>query len=259
MLHYQIENRNSDKWLVFIHGIGGSTRTWKRQVNEFKDYNLLLLDLPGHGGSQLQNFIVNIKNVNKSIKETLDSLHITKADFIAMSLGSLVIANFAATYPEYIHSLILGGAVLSIVGAYKYLMLFANKIKNFLPYRLMFNTFACIMLPKSNHKTSRKIFIRESLKMRKEQFLAWVSYLEQATKPAALLNRLKQLKLNICFISGDEDACFIQGTKLAARELCNASLRIIKRCGHVCSIEKADEFNAQAQEYLDSISDDTAA
>ena len=96
MLNYQIENRNSNKWLVFVHGIGGSTKTWKKQINDFKDYNLLLLDLPGHGGSQLQNFIVNIKNVNKAIKETLDSLNITNADFIALSLGSLVMANFAA-------------------------------------------------------------------------------------------------------------------------------------------------------------------
>ena len=253
MLNYQIQDRQSDKWLVFVHGIGGSTKTWKRQINEFKDYNLLLLDLPGHGESQLQNFIINIRNVNKTIKETLDHLQITKADFIAMSLGSLVIANFAAMYPEYIHSLILGGAVLSIVGAYKYLMLFANKVKNFLPYRFMFNTFACIMLPKANHKLSRKIFIRESLKMKKDQFLAWVNYLEQATHPHTLLERLKQLKLNICFISGDEDACFIKGTKNAAQQLKNASLHIIKKCGHVCSIEKADEFNQQAQIYLDSL------
>lgn len=253
MLNYQIENRNSNKWLVFVHGIGGSTKTWKKQMNDFKDYNLLLLDLPGHGGSQLQNFIVNIKNVNKAIKETLDSLNITNADFIALSLGSLVMANFAAMYPEYIHSLILGGAVLSIVGGYKYLTLAANALKHVLPYRMMFNTFARIMLPKKNHALSRKIFIRESIKMRKDQFCAWISYLTQATHPQELLNKLKQNKLNICFISGDEDSCFIKGTRRVAQFLKNSSLHIIQKCGHVCSIEKAEEFNTEAQKYLDSL------
>ena len=253
MLNYQIENRNSDKWLVFVHGIGGSTKTWKKQMNDFKDYNLLLLDLPGHGGSQLQNFIVNIKNVNKAIKETLDSLNITNADFIAMSLGSLVMANFAAMYPEYIHSLILGGAVLSIVGGYKYLTLAANALKHVLPYRMMFNTFARIMLPKKNHALSRKIFIRESIKMRKDQFCAWIGYLTQATHPQELLNKLKQHKLNICFISGDEDSCFIKGTRQVAQFLKHSSLHIIQKCGHVCSIEKAEEFNTEAQKYLDSL------
>ena len=253
MLNYQIEDRKSNKWLVFVHGIGGSTRTWKKQMNDFKDYNLLLLDLPGHGGSQLQNFIVNIKNVNKAIKETLDSLNIVQADFIAMSLGSLVMANFAAMHPEYIHSLVLGGAVLSIVGVYKYLTLTANALKNILPYRLMFNTFACTMLPKKNHALSRKIFIRESIKMKKEQFCAWVGYLTQATHSQDLINKLKQLKLNICFISGDEDSCFIKGTRQVSKLLRNSPLHIIKKCGHVCSIEKADEFNSKAQKYLDSL------
>lgn len=253
MLNYQIENRNSNKWLVFVHGIGGSTKTWKKQMNDFKDYNLLLLDLPGHGGSQLQNFIVNIKNVNKAIKETLDSLNITNADFIALSLGSLVMANFAAIYPEYIHSLILGGAVLSIVGGYKYLTLAANALKHVLPYRMMFNTFARIMLPKKNHALSRKIFIRESIKMKKDQFCAWIGYLTQATHPQELLNKLKQHKLNIYFISGDEDSCFIKGTRQVAQFLKNSSLHIIQKCGHVCSIEKAEEFNTEAQKYLDSL------
>lgn len=253
MLNYKIEDRKSDKWLVFVHGIGGSTNTWKRQMNDFDKYNLLFLDLPGHGGSQIQNFIVNIKNVNKAIKETLDNLQIHKADFIALSLGSLVIANFAVVYPEYIHSLILGGAVLSIAGIYKYLMMSANALKKILPYRLMFNTFACIMLPKKNHALSRKIFVRESLKMQRNQFCAWVSYLAQATHPEALLAKLKKLHLNIFFISGDEDVCFLKGTKQAVGFLKDASLHIIKKCGHVCSIEKADEFNVQANQYLRSL------
>lgn len=236
-----------------MHGIGGSTRTWKKQMNDFKDYNLLLLDLPGHGESQLQNFIVNIKNVNKVIKETLDALHITQADFIAMSLGSLVMANFAISYPEYVHSLVLGGAVLSIVGIYKYLTLAANALKNILPYRLMFNTFARIMMPKKNHALSRKIFIRESIKMKRDQFCAWVNYLTQATHSQDLINKLKQLKINICFISGDEDSCFIKGTRQVADFIKSSSLHIIKKCGHVCSIEKAIEFNCEAQKYLDSL------
>ena len=40
-------------WLVFIHGFGGSTKMWKRQIDSFKDkFNLLILDLPGHGKSK---------------------------------------------------------------------------------------------------------------------------------------------------------------------------------------------------------------
>ena len=38
-----------------------------------------------------------------------------------------------------------------LIGIYKYLMLFANKIKTFLPYRLMYNVFAYIMMKNMNN------------------------------------------------------------------------------------------------------------
>ena len=50
MLKYEIVNNQKQDWVVFVHGIAGSTLTWKKQVDDFsKQYNLLLLDLPGHG------------------------------------------------------------------------------------------------------------------------------------------------------------------------------------------------------------------
>ena len=42
----------NNPWMVLIHGFGGSRHMWKRQVEEFKhDYNLMILELPGHGDS----------------------------------------------------------------------------------------------------------------------------------------------------------------------------------------------------------------
>ena len=41
-------------WLVFLHGFGGTAEMWKKQIPVFKEkFNLLLLDLPGHGRSQV--------------------------------------------------------------------------------------------------------------------------------------------------------------------------------------------------------------
>ena len=248
-----VEIRN-DKWVVFVHGIGGSTLTWKKQIKPFVDkYNLLLIDLPGHGKSQ-DGHIQKLKKseVNKEIKEVLDYLHIEKADFICLSLGTLVVANFAIKYPEYINSIIFGGAVIQLHGFYNFLMKTANKIKNVLPKQLMFNTFASIMLPKTNHKKSRNIFIREGKKMQKEYFMDWINYLTMACHPQKLLNNLKAFNFKMLFISGDEDSCFIKGVKDACQTL-DKKLNLIKHCGHVCTIEKAKEFNDMAIRFLDNV------
>ena len=50
MLKYELIDNQKEEWIVFVHGIGGSTKTWKKQIDDFSEhYNLLLLDLPGHG------------------------------------------------------------------------------------------------------------------------------------------------------------------------------------------------------------------
>ena len=54
MLHYTTYLKDkSAPWVTFIHGAGGSSSIWYKQVRDFKsDYNVLLIDLRGHGKSK---------------------------------------------------------------------------------------------------------------------------------------------------------------------------------------------------------------
>ncbi|MBQ1222113.1 MAG: alpha/beta fold hydrolase, partial [Alistipes sp.] len=56
MLHYKtIEHSPESPWIVMIHGAGGSSAVWYRQISDFRrHFNLLLVDLVGHGGSMAQ-------------------------------------------------------------------------------------------------------------------------------------------------------------------------------------------------------------
>ncbi|MDX5477069.1 MAG: alpha/beta hydrolase, partial [Cyclobacteriaceae bacterium] len=53
MLYYKTYHHpSSQEWVVFIHGAGGSSSIWYKQIREFKEeFNLLLIDLRGHGRS----------------------------------------------------------------------------------------------------------------------------------------------------------------------------------------------------------------
>ena len=71
MLHhivYKLENTNVS-WVVFIHGAGGSSTIWFKQINAYrKEYNVLLIDLRGHGRTKVD------EEVNKKLVYSFPSI-----------------------------------------------------------------------------------------------------------------------------------------------------------------------------------------
>lgn len=252
MLKYELIDNQKEEWVVFVHGIGGSTKTWNKQIADFSEhYNLLLLDLPGHGLNS-DNVIdkVEPEKLHHGIKDTMDYLHIESAHFVGLSLGTLVIANFAVCYPSYIKTIILGGSSLKVTGVPKIAVILANKLKHILPYTFLYKFFAWFMMPRKNHKKSRSIFLREVVKLNKKTMFAWIEYLQCALKPENFLSELEVLKKKILFVSGEEDHCFLDNVKILAQRMKTTELKIIEKCGHICSIEKWGDFNNIVLEFL---------
>ena len=94
MLHYsKYPNPNSKLWVTFIHGAGGSSSIWFKQLREFTKYfNVLMVDLRGHGKSQ-KSFYKTISrkysfsSVSEDILEVLDKEKIRSSHFVGISLG----------------------------------------------------------------------------------------------------------------------------------------------------------------------------
>lgn len=251
MLYYEKIDNNSDKWVLFIHGLGGSVETWKYQVQDFKDYNIIRVDLMGHGRSAFEKGSADIATV-REIKEILDENNISMVNIVSLSLGTLIAVEFAHFYPEMTGSIILGGSILNLSLSRKILLKFV-KILRFLPSRWIYSIFANIMLPKKNHERSRRIFVRESLKMKNRAFWAWLSAISPSKKQLmSLFNTLKSRITSVLFISGDEDFMFLPGIKRIKEKLKACHIEFLKKCGHICSIEQHEEFNRLSLQFLTS-------
>jgi len=51
--YYSYLHTSSKNWVTFVHGAGGSSSIWFKQLRDFKKhFNVLILDLRGHGNSQ---------------------------------------------------------------------------------------------------------------------------------------------------------------------------------------------------------------
>lgn len=246
-----IMNSINSEYVVFIHGLGGSMETWKYQLDAFKNYNIVCVDLQGHGQSSFEKSDVLEASAADKIHEILVIEHIDKAHVVALSLGTIVALEWFYNYPEDIASLTLAGFVLNLGISRKVIMAIAQGLKHIVPVGVMYPMFAKILMPKSNHTFSRKIFIRESHKMNRQSFVSWVNVLGTAQKKVKMyFDAINNYKMPVLFVTGNEDYLFIKGVKKMHKRIREYRIQFIEKCGHVCSIEKKEIFNSIVLEFL---------
>ena len=172
MLHYTKYNHpTTHEWVTFIHGAGGSSSIWYKQLRDFKKhFNVLLLDLRGHGNSK-PNFKDAFDNkytfdtITHDILEVIDHAKIEKSHFVGISLGTILIRNLAEKYPDRVLSMIMGGAIMKLNFRSQFLMRLGVVFKSVVPYLWLYQFFAFIIMPKKNHRESRSLFVREAKKL----------------------------------------------------------------------------------------------
>ncbi|MBP5491430.1 MAG: alpha/beta hydrolase [Clostridiales bacterium] len=255
-MNYKVYNNNSTEWVLLIHGLGGSINTWKYQIKDLKDYNVLAVDLEGHGGSGIKRARHLLMRSAIEINDILVKENIEKVNIISLSLGTLVAMEFVYLYKEKVNALVLAGFVLNMNLGFKSLLAFVEGCKYIVPKRVFYPMFARIMMPRKNHKKSRDVFIRESLKMKSLAFRMWLSELFKTQfRLKDYVATIKESKLPVFLISGKQDYFFVNSVRRTQEKIREASLCFIEKCGHVCSIEKADEFNEQVLQFLHGLTD----
>lgn len=95
--------------LVMVHGFGANKDSWVRMTQELSDrYNILLLDLPGHGDSSaLMDRPYDLMSQRDYLAAILESMDMEPAVIIGNSMGGAIATTFAAAYPERTRAVIL--------------------------------------------------------------------------------------------------------------------------------------------------------
>ena len=106
--YYNIENRNSENTLVFIHGFSVPSYIWEKTFNSAKEkgYKVISLDLFGRGFSENPNLNYTDELFAKQVIDLLEHLEIDKAVFLGLSNGGRVISKIHDLSPNLIDKLI---------------------------------------------------------------------------------------------------------------------------------------------------------
>ncbi|ABU70547.1 alpha/beta fold hydrolase [Vibrio campbellii] len=255
LFHKTYLHPTSKEWVVFVHGAGGSSSIWFKQIKAYKQhFNLLLIDLRGHGKSnqllkELMTSRYTFTAVTQDILKVLDHLKIQSAHFVGMSLGTIIVRNLAELASERVRSMVLGGAVTRLNTRSQILVRLGNLGKHILPYMWLYKLFAYIVMPQKNQRESRHLFIREAKKLCQKEFKRWF-ILAADVNPLMRYFKERELPIPTLYLMGDRDYMFIKPVKemVAVHKL--SVLREIPDCGHVCNVERPDDFNQHSIEFI---------
>lgn len=250
-------HKSSKTWVVFVHGAGGSNVVWFRQLRDFKKhFNVLLVDLRGHGKSKKEyskEEIYKFDEIAMDVVQTMDHLKIEKAHFVGISLGCIVIRAMDKLAPGRAESIILGGAITQFNGRMNALVTTAKLLQSILPYMWLYKINAWILIPSKKHAESRKLFIKEAMKLGGDEFKKW---LKMTTEIKANLQEfiIKEASAPVLYIMGERDHMFLPMVSNLVKTHINSTLEVIKNSGHVCNLDQPEIFNERSINFIHAIS-----
>jgi pimeloyl-ACP methyl ester carboxylesterase len=239
---------NSGEWvagrktLVFIHGSGGDHTAWVNQYSQLKnDYNIVAMELPGHGASGGTGE-QDMGKYAQWVRATLPVFCISMPVVVGHSLGAAIALMFAVQYGELISGIVVfgGGAKMPVNP------LILEGIKKD-PAAILAMT-AKIAVAKKNRERMAKILAER----KSNPDVLYGDFL--ACDHLDIAEAIKGIKLPTLIICGLEDKMTPPANSEALRDsMPGAKLALIPEAGHLVMMEDPEAFNNVLKAFVDSL------
>ena len=254
---FQLENKNiyaSDSGqgldknkdtIVFLHGSGLSHIVWSlaEQFFSSKNFNVLSIDLPGHGNSD-GPCLDSIEKIADWLEKVFDKLQLKNLILVGHSQGCLEILEYSSRYKERIKKLVFVGG--------------SNKM----PVHP-----DLIELAQNGHSDAVKLMMKWGYEGSKK-FIGG-NPVEKIIQSPRDISEILAVDLKACnnYLNGSEAAKAInlpsmliygeldkmvnlEAGKKFSNLIKNSTTHVIKGCGHMIMIEKSFEMREKILEFL---------
>lgn len=236
--------------LLFIHGLGASGRDWENQLNYFKaHYQILVVDLRGHGKSDKPNLPYSISLFTDDISQLLQQLALKKLHVIGHSLGGMIAFELALSHPDLVQSLTIINSAPKV--EFPSLAFKLNFYLRFLSVKLfgmkkLSKTLANRVFPKPEQSQLREIFISRWLENDPQAYLNAL----KAFPGWDVMEKLPSLLCPTLIMTGDRDYTSIAYKQSYMRRIPNASMVIIPDSGHLTIVDQSSACNQALKDFL---------
>ena len=254
---FQVENKNvhaSDagqgidpkkQTIVFLHGSGMSHIIWSLTEQFFsnQNFNVLSIDLPGHGNSD-GPCKDTIEKITDWLEKAFDQLNLHDLVLIGHSQGCLEILEFAHKYPTRIKKLIFVG------GSYK-----MPVHPDLIELAKNGDSDAVKLMMKWGYEGSKKFIggnpIERIIQSPRDISEILATDLNACNNYTNGIEASKTIQCPTMFIFGELDRMInLEHAKKFANSIKDSSIHIIHGSGHMIMIEKAFEMREKILEFL---------
>ncbi len=265
-LHYHEAGAEHAETVILLHGGGPGASAWSnfgRNLPEFaKHYRTIAVDQPGFGRSDKPTEHPQyFRHSADAVAGLMDALGIERAQFVGNSLGGGAAVRFALNHGKRAGRLVLmgpGGLSVNLFApdpteGVKNLGKFGAK-----PSRERMEAFLRIMVHDQALITDELIDERFAAANTPESLAAMramgKSFAHPETYEEGMLWReAHRLRQRVLLIWGREDRVNpLDGALVALKTIPRAQLHVFGGCGHWAQLEKFDEFNRLALDFLGS-------
>lgn len=247
-LYYEITGEGQP--LLFINGLGSSTRDWEKQVALFsKRYQVITFDVRGHGKSEKPPGPYSVQLFAADTAELIKSLDIDRAHVVGISMGGMIAFQLAINAPNLVKSLVIVNSGPEFVlrtfkerlGIFKRLL-----IVRLLGMRKMGMVLAKCLFPKPEHENLRRVLIERWAENDKQAYLNSL----RAIVGWSVTDHLSTIKCPVLVIAADEDYTPVSFKEAYVAKIPHAELVIITDSRHLTPIERPDQFNEVLMTFL---------
>lgn len=247
-LYYEIHGEGQP--LLFIHGLGSSTRDWELQAPEFsKSYKVITFDLRGHGQSDKPAGPYSMGMFAADAAGLLRRLGIDQAHVAGISLGGSIAFQMAVDAPGMLKSLTIINSTPEVI-----IRTFQDRLNawqrlatvQLLGMRNVGRVLGRRMFIKPEQESIRRMFTERWAENDKRAYLRAL----RALIGWSVLDRIGSISCPTLVIAADQDYTPIAVKENYVAKIPNARLAIISDSRHATPVEHPGEFNRALLEFL---------
>ncbi len=249
-IHFYYETSGQGEPLLFLHGLGSSTRDWEAQIPFFSGhYQVITVDMRGHGKSGKPPGPYSIRLFAEDTARLIRALNTGPVHAAGISMGGMIAFQLAVSNPELVRTLtIVNSAPELVIRKLRehVRILFRKIVIRLMGMRKLGEILAANLFPEPGQEPlRRKMAERWAENDRRaymDAFRALVGW--------SVSRNISEIECPVLVMTADQDYTPVSFKQAYTARMKRAELVVIPHSRHLTPVDQPEHFNAALLAFL---------